>query len=272
MKHRTAWCVLAILLSLSFAAAAYAQGMYWETVTSGGPMGDKGRLAMMYYIPQKFKTVTEDGQTTILLIDKKMIYSVDPKEKTYSEMTFDELEGMMKKTGEQMDERMAELQKEMEGMPEEQRKMVEAMMKGKMHGHNAGAADAADAKIEVKKSGEKKTVSGHSCMKVSVMQDDKEFLTAWVTRDVKDFDGMRNDLKEFRERMAAMNPMMPKGLSEAMGKMEGFPMEIELDQGVKQVVTKIEKKTIAASEFEIPEGYKKVEPKFMDEGKADKKK
>jgi GLPGLI family protein len=270
MNQRILWKTLSLAVALGIALPAFSQGTYWETETTGGPLGDKPHVAMMYHMPKMFKSVT-DNEATILLIEKQMMYMVDTTEKTYSEVTFDEMEGMMKKSGEQMDERMAEMQKQMEGMSEDERKMVEQMMGNRMPGSKKDKKDKKDTKVDVTKTDEKKTINGYACTKVVVTDDGKEFLTAWVTKDVKGFEGMRKDLEEFRKRMAAMNPMMPKGLSEAMGKLEGFPIEMEMAMGVKQVVTKIERKSIKASEFEVPEGYKKVKPKFMEEDKQDKK-
>ena len=261
MKERMVKRILSVVLALGFVLPAYSQGVYWETVTSGGPAGEKGHLSTMYHMPKMFKAVVdESGQTMILRIDKQLIYMVDPKRKTYSEMTFDEMEGAMKKAGEAMDGQMAELQKQMEDMPEEQRKMMEQMMGGKMKGMMK--RDAA-AKVKVNKTGNKKKIGNYQCTKVEVTDDDKPFFTAWVTKDVGEFEAMRDDMEQFRKRIIALNPMSPKGLSEAMAKIEGLPIEMEMEGGMKQVVTKIEKRSIPASEFEIPAGYEKVESELM---------
>jgi hypothetical protein len=50
---------------------------------------------------------------------------------------------------------------------------------------------------------------------------------------------------------------------------DGFPMQTEMGDMLKEVVTKVERRSIAASEFEIPEGYKKLESPMM-RGKEDK--
>jgi hypothetical protein len=49
-----------------------------------------------------------------------------------------------------------------------------------------------------------------------------------------------------------------------MKKVEGFPVQTTI-AGITTTVTKIENKVAAASEFEVPAGYKKVPPKnFKD--------
>jgi hypothetical protein len=124
---------------------------------------------------------------------------------------------------------------------------------------------AKDAKVDVKNTGDKKTISGFSCTKFVVTQDGKDMMTLWVTKDVSGFDAMRKDWEEFSKRMMAMNPMGGKGLGEAFKKIDGFPIQTEMGQGMTSTVTKIEKKTAPASEFEVPAGYKKVKASMMDE-------
>lgn len=247
------------LFAIGLAVSAVAQGLYWESTMSGGPIGERNE--QMWAVPKKMKGVTkETGETFIVRLDKEMFITIDPKEKTYSEMTFAEMEGMMKKASGKMDAKMAEMQKQLAGMPEEQRKMVEQMMGNKM-----GMGAAKDAKVNVKNTGDKKTISGFSCTKVVVTQDDKDVMTLWVTKDVSGFEAMRKDWEEFSKRMMAMNPMGGKGLGEAFKKVDGFPIQTEMGQGMTSTVTKIEKKTASASEFEVPAGYKKVKANMMDE-------
>jgi hypothetical protein len=130
--------------------------------------------------------------------------------------------------------------------------MVEKMMGDKMLGKKK------EGKVEVVNTGEKKTISGYSCTKFVIKEDGKEVAAVWATKDVKDFEAMRRDMEQFSKRMAAMNPMMGKGTAEGIKSVEGFPIETDMGESMKEVVTKIEKRSIAASEFEVPAGYKKV--------------
>jgi hypothetical protein len=245
------------------AVSAFGQGLYWESTRTGSMMGEKSETVKYYYTPKKFKSATGDsGHVAILRLDKEVMIMLNPKEKTYSEISFADMEKMVKKSSAQMDEKMAELQEKLKNMPEEQRKMVEQMMGNKMPGMKK------ESKVEVVKSGDTKKISGYSCSKFVVNQDGKELLTVWATKDVKDFETIRKDMEEFRQRMAAMNPVMRKGFTEGLKNIDGFPIETDMGDTMKEVVTKVEKKSIAASEFEIPGGYKKVKSPMM-EGKED---
>jgi hypothetical protein len=154
---------------------------------------------------------------------------------------------------------MDDLQKQMKDMPAEQRKMMEKMLGANMPGAKK------DPKIEVIKTGEKKTIGGYACTRYSVKQDGKEELSLWVTPDVKSFASMRQDMLEQTKRMSAMVPGGMKGIAEAMQKVDGFPIVTEMGTIMKSTVTKIEMKTVAASEFEVPAGYTKIENKMLEE-------
>ena len=243
-------------------AGAFSQGVYWESTMSGTPMGDQ--VSKMYYMPKMFKQISnQTGEEMIVRLDKQMLYTVTTKEKTYSEMTFAELEAGMKKAGSKTDEKMQELQKQLESMPAEQRKAIEQQMGGMLPGKGK------DAKFEVSNAGDKKTIAGHSCTKFLVTRDGKEFMSLWVTKEIKDFDGMKKDFEEYGKRMSAMNEMMGKGMLEAMKKVDGFPMETDV-MGMSTVVTKVERRSTPEGDFGVPAGFTKVKSK-MFEGLDEKK-
>lgn len=258
MNHRPICIAIMALLVLGLVATASAQGLYWESTMSGGPIGE--RHEHMWAVPKMMKAVTtETGEMFIIRLDKELFITVDPKEKTYSEMTFADMENMMKKAGGKRDTKMAEMQKKLEAMPEEQRKMVEKMMGDKMPGMSK------DAPVDVKSTGDKKEISGFSCTKYVVAQGDNDVMTLWVTKDVSGFEEMHKDWEQFSQRMMAMNPMAGKGIGEAFKKIDGFPIQTEMGHGMTSTVTTVEKKVAPAKEFEVPPGYKKVKPKMMDE-------
>ena len=245
-----------------FSATLYSQGLYWESTTTGTIMGGNGRIAKSYYMPKMFKEIHNGSdESSIFRLDKQLIITVNNKDKTYSEMTFAELEGMMKKTVGQLDEKMAEMRDKLKDMPEEQRKMVEQMIGDKMPGKNK------EVKVEVTATGEKKTISGYACEEYVIKQNGKDLMTLWTSKDVKAFDEMRKDFEEFKSRMAVLTPMAGKGLAEGMKNLKGFPIQTLLSMGLTSIVTKIEKRSTPPSEFEVPPGYKKVKSKMFGDEK-----
>jgi GLPGLI family protein len=254
MKSIVRVFVVALVVSV-LGAAAFGQGVVWQTkiVANGHEM-----TTHTCYLPKKLKTTNEGGDDfSIIRLDQEKIYNINGADKTYSVMTFAELEQM----GKQMNARMDELQKQMKDMPEEQRKMMEKMMGSSMPGAKK------DPKIEVIKTGEKKTINGFACSHYKVTQDGKEAISLWVTPDVKAYAAMKQDMAEQSKRMAALTPGGLKGLTEAMLKVDGFPIETEMGTLMKSTVLKIEAKSVSASEFEVPAGYKLVKNKMQEEEK-----
>lgn len=256
--NRIICCSGILLLVLAISFGALAQGLHVESQSTGGPIGN-GKEEM-WLMPKMMKMVrSQTGETVIIRLDKELFITVDPDKKTYSEMTFAEMEGMMKKAGGAMEAKMAEMKKRLADMPEDQRKMVEQMMENKM-----GLAGK-DEKIDVEKSPDTKKISGYNCRKYVITRDGKDFMTVWATKDISGFDVIRKDWEEFSKRMMAMTPMAGKGIGSAYGKIDGFPIQTELGKDMVSTVTKIEKKSTPASDFEPPSGYKKVKPRMMEE-------
>lgn len=239
---RTAALALFLVVTV---AGAVAQGLYWESaITSDRTEGTD--VMKSWYMPRMMKIQTgKEGEYVILRLDKEKFIMVKDKAKTYSEMTFAEMEENMKRTS-------AQLEKAMEGMkdmPKEQREMMEKML-----GKSAGKKEA---KASLKKIGEAKKVGGFACTRYKIMRNSDQIADMWVTKDIRGFDAMRNDLKAFSKRMTSMSPNMGSDLAEAMENVDGFPME-STTAGIKTVVTRVEPKMTPPSAFDIPAGYKKV--------------
>ena len=250
------------MVFICIAARAYGQ-LYTESITTG--LGKEQIDTKLYHMPQMFKMIRDDGNAMIVRLDKELIISVNNEKREYSQMTFAELETKMKEVRSKVDIAMQEMQKKMADMPPERRKIMEQMI-GKNLGLGSGGG-----KLEVKKTGESKTISGYACTKLVVTQDDKEMLVLWTTKDIKEFASIRNDYEQLATRMSSMmasnarwgGGALAQAWPEAMKVSDGFPIQQEMG-GIKTVVTKIEQKSTPANEFEPPAGYKRVEPASVE--------
>jgi len=243
-------------LVISVLGSAYCQGLYWENIITRDGKPDT-TVSKSYYMPKMFRESGGAGEGGIIVrLDKKLFIVVNDDKKEYSEMTFDELERVMKKVGGQMGGAMAEMEKQMANLTPDQRKMMKDMMGDKMPGMKS------QAKIEVLKTGDERKISGYSCAKHVVKRGGEEFMTLWTTTDIKGIEAMGEEMKEFGRRMAAMNPMGDQSESEAMMNVEGFPILTET-AGRTTIVKKVEEKSIPAGEFEVPAGYKKVKSEML---------
>jgi len=253
MKNIISKTALLIVLTATVAGITVSQGLFWESKTVVPMANGKEIFSTSSYRTQMFKQSSENN-ATIFRLDKKMMYMIDNQEKEYSEMTFSELEAYAKKANKQLEGKMAEMNEQLKNMPPEQKKMMEQMMGSALMGGK-------DSKIDVVKTGEKKTICGYSCVKFAMKENGKEIGSIWTTTGVPGYDKMQKDMKEFSQRMAAQMPKAGQ-MMEAFKKVEGFPVQTTI-AGITTTVTKIEQKAVAASEFEIPAGYKKVAPKQL---------
>jgi hypothetical protein len=255
MKHNSSASLIGLCLVLAFSASAFSQGLYWEsTTTSGGLAADKTTVSQNFAMPRMFKIVNS-STIMILRMDQEKIYNVNTEAKTYSEMTFADMEAYAKRAG----DKMAQFREKIKNMPPDQQK--------KMEGLAAMMGGGAETKVTITASGEKKTVSGFACSKYVMSRGGKDLATMWVTKDVAGFDNLRKDWMEFGKRMATLTNI--SGLGEAYEKIEGFPMETDMDMMGKftTIVTKVEKRSTPAGEFTVPAGYTKTEsPMMMDKG------
>ncbi len=250
--------IVAAASLLCLAVTAFSQGLYYEAKIEGAG-SERGQ--QMYMAPKKMKSIdlnTQGNSVMIVRLDKEVMWQLNPAKKTYSEVTFAQLEQMVGKMGAKMDDAMAKMQKELEGLPPEQRKVVEEMMKGKMPGMAAGGGT-----VTVRNTGERQTISGFPCVKYVAMRGDDQLMALWTTRSVQGFDEFAKDWKEFGKRMAALAPRFGKEMADAYKDIDGMPIKTQAG-GITTTVTKIERRSIPASEFEIPAGYTKTRSDFEE--------
>jgi uncharacterized protein DUF4412 len=231
---------VATSFALYIASGLEAQGLYWESTSTGGPFGDG--TSKTYAAPKKFKMET-GGEVMIFRLDQEKVYMVKPGSKTYSEMTFEEMEAV----GQEM---KAVMKKQLENISPEQRKAMEKQI-------GAILRDK-PAKVDVEKTPEKKDIAGRSATKHVVKEEGKETVTLWLTDDLKEFKTLKADFAAVTKWMATVDPGAIS-VAAAAEKIDGFPLEIVVkDLGAKQTVTKVEGRSVADSEFEIPADFKKT--------------
>lgn len=237
---------IVIVMMVCCTVSAFAQGIYWQSTTEGaGNKHNEESFAM----PKMFKMVrtgeTSEGSVIIFRLDRQLFWILNPEEKTYSELTFSDMETIANKTA----GRMAAMKERMKEMPEEQRKMMEKMMGGN------------DQPVEVKNTKETKTISGYKCNKLIVLRGTEEVMSLWITDELNEFKPLMADWKAFSERMSTMAGQFAKGMSDVYKNINGFPMQTTLSimgQTITTTVTRVEKRSTPAGEFEVPSGYKKV--------------
>ena len=236
--------------ALMYTGVVNAQGFYVESIH---PDRDK-EVTKFFYMPKMLKMVDDDGQTTIIRLDKETIYTVDPEKKTYSSMTFDEMKTMMGRAKFKLDDAM---QKRLEKLTPEQRKMVEEKM-----GAFKNESASSEVTYQVTPTGETKSISGFSCAKYIVKKNGKDFQTVWATNQVGGFDNLKKDMTDLTDRLSSAMGAK-RNLSLWFKDVQGFPVQTE-SYGSVSVARKIERKSIPSSEFEVPTGYTKEKNKMEE--------
>lgn len=246
--------IFSSLLFVIIGPVVLAQGLYWESTIY--TMGSE-QITKTYYLPKKMKTVASNGTQAIVLLDRQLLININPRDTSYSEVSFDELEGAMKLAGSKMEANVAGLKESMKAMPEDQRKQMQKMME-------VMGVGGVSKPWEIVPTKEQKTVSGYRCRKYVLRQKEQETGTVWATSDIKEFAAMKKDFAEFSKRMMAMNPA-GRELAAAMQKIDGFPIEAVMGEGIRTLVTKVETRGIDPMEFSVPKGYRKLPAPMLQE-------
>ena len=206
------------------------------------------------------KNVPEDGNEmwTIMDVNKGIITMVNPGERSYTVVE-------PEKFCAQMSSMMGDM---MEGIPPEQRAMMEQMM--------GRGGPKRTPKVAVAKKGNGGRIAGLSTVKYSVTVDGRPYKDIWLATSAP----IMNDVRSFIEKAEDFSTKMesctrmgsgPQGPDPEAAKEykdlaeKGWTMkELNRESGeVETEVIRLEKKSIPASEFRVPSGYRKVEMKEM---------
>jgi len=252
----SAYLFLMVLILGCFNTIIFAQNKfegYWEQTTvrkSNMPMQPKEvtEKEKTFYKPGKVKTMNlTTEKETIIRLDKELMWTIDHNDKSYTEVTFAQMQEGMQKMQSAMKE-------EMKDVSPEDRKMMEKFM-GKKLGKMFGS-DEPSLEIAVKRTGETKKILGYECEQVFLNLNDEPMMEMWIT----DKYNLGNDFLEVYQKIGWM-----KGkLSEDAEKIQGIPLtnKITIDMGMGKMesesqVTKLVKTSVSDNEFEVPKGYKK---------------
>jgi hypothetical protein len=239
-KQFAAACMLGLALS---AQAGVTIVQSWQKLgDKSAPMGNTIHV-------EKDRIRVENGsnpdQQFIYRGDKKLLWIVNLKEKTYMEMTEKDFTEMFAKR----DEAMKKMKAQLAQMPPEQRKMMEDMM-AKMY---AGGPEA--PKTEFRKTGSGGKINGWSTDKYEAVREGGKKSDIWVseykTLGISESEvHVFKDLARYFEKIAPTSEwqisdkgMPVKSLTYKDGKPE-FQMEVK----------EVKKENQPASLFEVPAG------------------
>ncbi len=237
-------CIFVLALA-SFSPDANAQIFSQDltmhsTTTSSGMMGQGGgtTTGTEYYSRNAMRMNQSDGKDTIIRFDSEKIINIDNNKKSYTEMTFAQLEQMLNKMGEQLGAQLGKNSAQLEAA----KKML----------------GLTDASVSVTQEGEGETIAGYTTDKYLVKLGPIE-MEIMAAPSLK----IPSTYYDVLKIQAPPNPIFDmKQLFDEMKKIEGIPLKttiivkvMNMEMKTDKSVTSIEKGAVPASVFEIPEGY-----------------
>lgn len=263
MEKRLIIIVVAIVITAFMQINA---GVYIEGTTTQVD-GSSKEKSIIYINSDRMRVensrshVEDAPDIVIFRQDKKVMWVIDTKEGTYTEITQKDLEQMKAK----IDEGMKQMQEQLKNMPPEQRKMMEDMMAKQMPKQMME-----QEKITFKKTGSEKFMSWN-CDKYEGTKSGKKAAEVWTVLPSQtgfkkdDFMVMRGFADFFAPLGTDLNDFVMMGVEEDLktGGFNGMPVKyINLEDGKVVdtfVIAKIEKRSNAADLFELPGNLEKKE-------------
>ncbi|MCK4527430.1 DUF4412 domain-containing protein [candidate division WOR-3 bacterium] len=211
----------------------------------GQAQPEKDEIVVTWMSKNKGRIDHGEDQSTIIRLDKDMMYFLDHTKKVYNEMPIGELSDIMSGVIE-----------EDEGLSEEEKAEAAKFMKGL-----TGAMMQCEAKVTA--IGEKKKIRGWKCKKYILkmkMMGTESTQEIWATEDVK------INYELFRTLGSAMISKQPgfQEMFKEMKKIKGISVlttsttsVMGADMKTTSELLEVKEKSAPAGIYEIPKGYKK---------------
>ena len=267
--------VLVILIALHPSVGSADMVLSERTHLVGAPpvqgqmaAAQKSRESTTYLQGKRIRTETE-GRIWVLDFEKGMLITINPTDKTYTEMSLKDLKEAQKQAMEWMSDLRAQMEEKMKTMPPESK----AAMQKKLDALPAGMfGEEKPAKITVKATGKKETINGFACKEYEVYEDGDLTTQYWLAPSVstKAFDAYQKELSQWLE---GMGPLGANRLREWEHiRDHGFPIKVTRVKpsagkvSFDREILGVEEKSLDESLFQPPKDYKRTEapalPKF----------
>lgn len=256
---RIAIAITACCLSVSTAAHADTR----MTFSTG-----EGDVSQFSIKGDRIRMEGGDNGDVVSLFDASMkrLTVIEPFEQRYYHMDSETMQRQSERMSEQMQQMRKQMEQQLENMPEDQREVVREQME-QMMPENMGQPEK-PANLRLERRGRHASVAGIRCEKVTVHADNKPVHQACVA--TADNLGMsRSDMSTLRSLFGMLDEMAvgfgggaaAQAPARVVDELGGVPIQAEdLAEGVSWILQDIRSDTIDASDFEIPAGYREVDP------------
>ncbi len=210
-----------------------------------------------------------DNGDMIFRGERREMVVVDHNDKSYTVMD----EQALKELAGQVSSAMQEIQEALKNVPEDQRALVEKMMKERMP--DAAQTAPSRPKTELRKTGERGEKNGYPCVKYEVYRENQKLRELWVTdwsnveggsEAVDAFEGMAEFFKDLLDAIPQFGAQGDGSIGDSafehMKEIGGFPVITrEFDEdgslGDETTLRSSRRQALDPAAFEPPAGYKR---------------
>lgn len=265
------YCVVLWVVGLWFPTAAWT-GWIIEQIEYAN-LGAEGTRTTQYIAKNRLKTVG-DNNTFMMDFTKNLFIAADHENQVYWNGTVSEyvqeVRAFHQAANDLAREQMEEAMKE---MTPDRRKTMEDLLQ-QMRGAGAPAPSQATSKrpvVKVVRTTETATLAGHTAAKMMVYADGKPYQEVWIAKgvtlkaelDLKRLRGLQAQLTQAIMTDLPRRPPVEEDPAYERLFEQGYPFKIvELGEGgepesVTEVV-RLEKRDVPEREFQVPEGYRRI--------------
>jgi hypothetical protein len=266
------YCVVLWVIGLWFPIAAWA-GWIFEQIEYAN-LGAEGTRTIQYIAKNRLKTVG-DNHTFMMDFTKNLFTAADHENQVYWSGTVNEyvqeVKAFHQAANDLAREQMEEAMKE---MSPDRRKTMEDLLQ-QMRGAGTLAPSQATSKrpeVKVVQTTETATLAGHTAAKMTVYADGKPYQEVWIAKgvtlkadlDLKRLRGLQAKLTQAIMTDPPSRPPVEEDPAYERLFEQGYPVKVvELGEGgepesVTEVV-RLEKRDIPEQEFQVPEGYRRID-------------
>jgi Domain of unknown function (DUF4412) len=265
------YCIVLWVVGLWFPTAAWT-GWIIEQIEYAN-LGAEGTRTIQYIAKNRLKTVG-DNNTFMMDFTKNLFIAADHENQVYWHGTVNEyvqeVRAFHQAANDLAREQMEEAMKE---MAPDRRKTMEDLLQ-QMRGAGTPAPSQATSKrpeVKVVRTTETATLAGHTAAKMMVYADGKPYQEVWIAKGVTlkaelDLKRLRGLQAQLTQALMTDHPRRPPVEEDPAYERlfeQGYPFKIvELGEGgepesVTEVV-RLEKRDVPEREFQIPEGYRRI--------------
>ena len=237
-------------------------------------LGAEGTRTLQYIAQNRLKTVG-DGNTFIMDFAKNRFIATDPENRLYWSGTIDAYVHEVR-TFQQAANDLAREQMEaaMKDMPPDHRKSMEDLLQQRQKAHVSSPSQpiAKRPTVKIEPTAETATIAGYHATRIMVYADGKPYQEVWLAKGLTlktelDFKRLRGLQAQLTQAIMADIPSGPAVEEDPAYEQlleQGYPIKIvELGEGgepesVTEVV-RLDKRDIPEREFQVPEGYRRID-------------